>query len=186
MNLNTNHFTALQQPAVEAIMSVFKAAFDTSERLAALNLNTLRTSFVDGTASVQAMLDTKDPQAFIAAQASLLQPAAERALTYYRNSYEILTQGYQDTAKPFAAGFEQINKTVAAEMEKAASAAPVGSDAAVAAVKSGLAAANSTFDQVNRATRQVIELAEANMTAATNAAVNATGSNGAPKSKKSA
>lgn len=186
MNFNTNQFAALQQPAVEAAMVVFKAAFDASERLTALNLNTLRAGFVDGTAGIQAVLDVKDPQAFAAIQAGLMQPVAERALSYYRSSYEILTLGYQEAVKPFEAGFAQMNKTVAAELEKAAGSAPVGSDAAVAAVKSGLAAANSTFDQVNRATRQVIELAEANMAAATDAAVKAVATKNAPKAKKSA
>lgn len=184
MNLNANQFTALQQPAVEAALVAFKAAFDASERLAALNLNTLRAGFVDGTAGIQAVLDAKDPQALVAIQADLAQPAAERALSYFRNSYEILTQGYQEAVKPFEAGFAQMNKTVAAELEKAANSAPVGSDAAVAAVKSGLAAANSTFDQVNRATRQVIQLAEANMAAATDAAVKAVANKTAPKAKK--
>lgn len=186
MNLNANQFAALQQPAVEAAMVVFKAAFDATERLAALNLNTLRAGFIDATAGIQAVLDAKDPQAFVAIQAGLAQPVAERAASYLRNSYEILTQGCQEAVKPFEAGFAQINKTVAAELEKAAGAAPVGSEAAVAAVKSSVAAANSTFDQVNRATRQVIELAEANMAAATDAAVKAVASKNAPKAKKSA
>jgi phasin family protein len=186
MNRNANQFAALQQPTVEAAMAVFKCAFDTAERLAALNLNTLRAGFVDATAGIQAAVDVKDPQALVALQAGLLQPAAERALSYYRSSYEILTQGCQEAVKPFEAGFAQMNKTVAAELEKAAGAAPVGSEAAVAAVKSSVAAANSTFDQVNRATRQVIEMAEANLAAATDAAVKAVATKAAPKARKTA
>src|SRR6266850_1390481 len=44
---------------------------------------------------------------------------------------------------------------------------PAGSDVAVAAVKSMLAAANSAYDNMNRVAKQATEIAEANVAAAT-------------------
>ncbi|MGE5639381.1 MAG: phasin family protein, partial [Clostridia bacterium] len=45
--------------------------------------------------------------------------------------------------------------------------APAGSDVAVAAVKSMLAAANSAYDNLTKVTKQATEIAEANVNAAT-------------------
>jgi phasin family protein len=173
MNPQPELILAERNAAVDAVLTTVSVAFDAAERLAALNLNTLRATFDDGSAAIRALLDAKDPQAFFSIQAGLAQPFAERTLAWFRHSYEIGTQGFEAAAKPVEQRVAQMNQTVAAELERAARAAPVGSDAAVAALKSGIAAANSTFDQVNRATRQAIQMAEANLAAAGDAAAKA-------------
>ena len=50
---------------------------------------------------------------------------------------------------------------------RVAKSAPAGSDVAVAAVKSMLAAANSAYDNLTKVTKQATEIAEANVNAAT-------------------
>ena len=45
--------------------------------------------------------------------------------------------------------------------------APAGSDVAVAAIKSMLAASNSAYDNLTKVARQATEIAEANVNAAT-------------------
>jgi len=47
--------------------------------------------------------------------------------------------------------------------------APAGSEGMVTLVKSAVSATNTAFDQVSRATKQVAEMAEANIAAATKA-----------------
>jgi secreted Zn-dependent insulinase-like peptidase len=69
--------------------------------------------------------------------------------------------------------FGEFQKTVAGLLDKAAKSAPAGSDVAVAAVKSAIAAATSAFDNMNKAAKQVAEITEANVAAATNATVKA-------------
>lgn len=158
---------------VESGIKTLRTAFDSSERLAALNLNTARALLEDGTASVKAMLAVKSPEELVSLQAALVRPMAEKMLAYYRNCYEVMAQTLEETVKPFESQFAAINKNIASELEKAAAASPVGAEVAVAAVKSSIAAANSTFDQVSRASRQAVEMAESNLTAATEAAVKA-------------
>jgi hypothetical protein len=51
--------------------------------------------------------------------------------------------------------------------------APMGSEGVVTLVKQAVTAANSAFDQVNKATKQAVEMAEANMAAATKVATKA-------------
>jgi hypothetical protein len=56
----------------------------------------------------------------------------------------------------------------------------------VALVKSAVAAANNAYDSVNKATKQATEVAEANFTAMTNTAVNATKQATSAKGKRAA
>ena len=57
-------------------------------------------------------------------------------------------------------------KGVASWMESATKAAPAGSDVAVNALKSTFAASTAAFDQFQRATKQVVNLADASVRAA--------------------
>ncbi|MFM8880762.1 MAG: hypothetical protein ACKOGK_00750, partial [Betaproteobacteria bacterium] len=56
-----------------------------------------------------------------------------------------------------------------ASIESMAKNAPAGSEGVVSFVKSAMAASNSAWDQVSKTTRQVVEMAEANVAAVTKA-----------------
>jgi hypothetical protein len=98
--------------------------------------------------------------------------------------YEISAQTQEELSKMIEAQFGDFQKTVAGLLDKAAKSAPAGSDVAVAAVKSAIAAATSAFDNMNKAAKQVAEIAEANVAAATNATVKAVGASAAAGKKK--
>jgi phasin family protein len=167
------NLVSANKDAIESVLTTIKTTFDSSERLAALNLNTTRSLVEQTTANVKAMLTVSTPDDLLKLQAAMVKPMAEKALAYYRNCYEIVAQGIEEAVKPFEVRAAEMNKAFAIELEKAAAASPVGSEAALAAVKTSIAAANSTYDQVSKASRQAVEIAEANMAAATDAAVKA-------------
>ncbi|MBL8490525.1 MAG: phasin family protein [Rhodocyclaceae bacterium] len=171
---------------VEALLTVANTAFASAERLAALNLNTARAILEDGVANAKAMLGAKDVQEFLSLQASLAQPAIEKAVAYSKSVYEIASQTQEEFSKVLESGFAEVNKSVVTALDKAAKNAPAGSDVAVAAVKSAIAAANSAYDSMTKAAKQVAEIAEANVAAATSATVKAVGASSAPKGKKAA
>jgi len=98
--------------------------------------------------------------------------------------YEISAQTQEELAKMVEAQYAEFQKSVAGLLDQAAKSAPAGSDVAVAAVKSAIAAANSAFDNMNKAAKQVAEITEANVAAATNATVKAVGATAATAKKK--
>ena len=55
MSATPEKFVAANKVAVESLLSVANTALASAERLAALNLNTARSSLEDGVASVQAL-----------------------------------------------------------------------------------------------------------------------------------
>ncbi|MDK9724907.1 MAG: phasin family protein [Sterolibacteriaceae bacterium MAG5] len=170
---------------VENLLTVANTAFASAERLAALNLNTARTLLEDSVSNAKSLLAAKDVQELLSLQTALAQPALDKAVAYARSLYEISTQTQEEFGKIFEAQFAEVNKNVSTVLDKAAKNAPAGSDVAVAAVKSAIAAANSAYDTMTKAAKQVAEIAEANVAAATSATVKAVGAS-APKAKKAA
>ena len=149
-------------------------------------LNTARAVLEDSVASTKALMGAKDVQELISLQTSLAQPMVEKAVAYSRSIYEIASQTQEEVSKLFEAQVAEANKTFAAALDKAAKSAPAGSDVAVAAVKSAIAAANSAYDSVTKAAKQVAEIAEANVAAATSATVKAVSTSAPAKSSKKA
>jgi len=176
-------FAAANKASVDAMLTLANTALASAERIAALNLNTARSMLEDGVANAKAMLGAKDAQEFFSVQASIAQPSLEKAVAYSRSVYEISAQSKEEISKLIEAQFADFQKQVLALLEKATKNAPAGSDVAVSAVKSAIAADTSAFDSMNKAAKQVADIAETNVAAATNATVKAVGTAAAAAKK---
>lgn len=174
-------FAAANKASIESLLTLANTALASAERIAALNLNTARSLLEDGVSNTKAILSAKDVQEALAVQAALAQPNVEKAVAYSRSVYEISAQSQEEVSKLLEGQFGEFQKQVATLLDKAAKSAPAGSDVAVAAVKSAVAAANSAFDSFNKAAKQAAEIAEANVAAATNATVKAVGATAGKK-----
>lgn len=188
MTTASEQFALANKAAVDSLLSLANTALASAERVAALNLNTARSVLEDSVANTKAILGTKDVQEAISVQASLAQPSVEKAVAYTRSVYEIGAQTKDDLVKLVEAQYADFQKHVAALLDQSSKTLPIGSDVAVAAVKSAINATNSAFDSLNKAAKQVSEIAEANVAAATNATVKAvsatTGTTAATAKKK--
>ena len=182
----TDTFAAASKTVFANIEAATRNSFESAERLIALNLNTTRAALEDGSAAVRALLAIKSPNELVALQNALIRPAGEKALAYFGSSYEILAQSVEEAIKPVEAQLAEIGKNVTAALQKAAKSAPAGSEVAVAAVQSVIAAANSAYDSVNKATRKVVQITEANVAATAKAAVDAVSAATPAAAKKSA
>jgi phasin family protein len=176
-------FAAANKTAVDSLLSLANTALASAERIAALNLNAARSFLEDGVSGTKALLGAKDVQEALSIQASMAQPSVEKAVAYSRSVYEISAQAQEELSKTLEGQFGGFQKQVADLLDKAAKSAPAGSDVAVAAVKSAIAAANSAFDNMNKAAKQVAEITESNVAAATNATVKAVGASTAAARK---
>ena len=167
MTINTEQFAAANKATVDSLLSVANTALASAERIAALNLNTARSTLEDTAAGVQSVLSAKDPQAAFAAQKSLAQPAVDKAVAYGKSVYEITTEAQQELAKMVEAQFGEFQKSVTKMVDLAAKSAPAGSEGAVAAIQSAVAAANSAFGNMNAMAKQFAEATQANIAAMT-------------------
>ena len=165
MSLNVEQFAAANKATVDSLLAVANTALASAERIAALNLNTARSALEDTASGVQTVLSAKDPQAALAAQKSLAQPAVDKAVAYGKSVFEITSQTQQELAKMVEAQFSDFQKSIAGMVEMAAKSAPAGSEGAVAAIQNAIAAANSAFGNMNAVTKQFTDAAQANIAA---------------------
>jgi hypothetical protein len=96
-----------------------------------------------------------------------VQPNIANAVSYSRSLFEIGTQTQEVLSKLVQAQIGEFQAQVSALVDEAAKRAPAGSAVVVAAVKSAIASANSAIDTLNKTAKQVADLTESNVNAAT-------------------
>jgi phasin family protein len=175
MYATPEQFTAANKAAVDALFTVAHAQFAAFERLSALNFNTTKAAFEDSVSQAKALMSVKDAQELVNLTATSAQPALEKVIAYSRNVYEVATQTQAEITKLAESQAAEMNKSVGSMLDKLTKNAPAGSDVAVAAVKSAMAAANSAYDSFTKVVKQATDLAEANVTAATASVVKEAG-----------
>ncbi len=164
---------AANKASMESMMALVNSAVSRSERVAALNLNTVRSVMEDSAASAKTLMGIKNPQDLVSLQTELTQPIVEKAVAYAKSVNEIVAEGQQEVAKLFETQFAELNKNFVAALDQAAKSAPSGSEAGFAAIKTALQTASSAYESVSKNVKQMAETAGTNLTAATEATVKA-------------
>jgi phasin family protein len=182
--LTAEQVLAAQKANVETLFGLTNKAFEGVEKLVELNLQVAKAAMTEAADAAKAVLSVKDAQELMALQASLLQPAAEKASAYSRHVYDIAAAANADVSRVAETTVADVQKKLVALVDGATKNAPAGSENVVALVKSAVAAANNAFDGVQKATKQATEVAEANFHAMTANATKAT--QAASKAKRSA
>jgi phasin family protein len=174
MTFTPDQLLAAQKANVETLFGLTNKAFEGVEKLVELNLQVAKATLGEAAESTKAALSVKDAQELLALQASMLQPAAEKAAAYSRHLYEIVAGTNAEVTRVAEAQMADSQKKMLSLVDTAVKNAPAGTENAVALVKSAVAAANNAYESVHKAAKQAAEVAEANFTAITNTAVKAT------------
>jgi hypothetical protein len=80
--------------------------------------------------------------------------------------YDIASGTGTEIARLVEKQLSEGNKQITASIDAMAKTAPAGSEGMVTLLKTAVSAANSAYEQVNKATKQAVEAAEANLVAA--------------------
>ena len=80
-----------------------------------------------------------------------------------KDSYDILSESQADLTKIVEARMAEVNNTIVTTLDQAEKNAPAGSDVAVSAMKSAVAATNQAFDAFAKAGKQVQEVTGASV-----------------------
>ena len=167
MYLTPEQIASANKTGLEAFLGLASTQFAALERLSALNIGAAKTAFEEGLGRTKALLNAKDAQDYLTLNTAASQPALEKAIAYSRSVYEVAAQTQGEMAKFLEARAAEFNKNLVGILDKVSKNAPAGSDVAVAAVKSALAAASTAYDSFNKVAKQATEIAEANFAAAT-------------------
>lgn len=165
--MTTEQLLANHKANVESLFDLTQKAFEGVEKLVELNLQVAKATMGETADTVRAALSAKDAQELMSLQASLLQPAAEKAAAYSRHLYDIATATTASISKQVEEQMGEAQKAMMANVETAVKNAPAGSENVAALMKSAVTAANNAYESAQKAAKQAAEVAEANMQAMT-------------------
>ena len=148
-------------------------ALEGTERMFEVQLKAAKSAFADGVQQAKILAEVKDPQEFAQMKNTVVQPNLEKATSYVKSIYDVVTATQSEINKLIEEQVSEFNKQVVTGLDKVVKSAPAGSEIAVAAVKSAISAVNSTYDNLSKSAKQFAEMSQANIEAATSQAVNA-------------
>jgi phasin family protein len=163
----TEQFAEFNKAGYDNAIKLASLSLEKAERLTKLNLQAAKVALEQGVNGANAVAGAKDVQEILALRAKLAEAGVQNALGYSRGVYEIASEAQADFSALAEEAWASYTKGVAAWVEKATKNAPAGSDVAVTALKSTVAATTAAFDQFSKATKQVVNFADASVRAAT-------------------
>ena len=171
--LTAEQIMASHKATIETLFGLTHKAFEGVEKLVELNMQATKAALAETANHAQAVMGAKDAQEFMALQAGMVQPLAEKTAAYSRHLYDIASAAGADLGKTFESQAAEAQQKLAGLMDSATKNAPAGSETTVAVMKSAVAAANNAFESMQKAVKQASEMAEANFNTVATTAVNA-------------
>ena len=170
MNYSNDQLIATQKSSVDALAGLSEKAFASFEKLIELNMAASKALLGESISHLQALATVKDAQELVALQSGIVKPMAEKAASYSRHLYEIVSGAGADFTQTLESTSAESQKTVTALLETSLKNAPAGSEAAVAVIKSAMTAGNNAVETAQKSAKQAAQMVESNITALSSAA----------------
>jgi phasin family protein len=169
----TESFSDISKANVAQASKFAEIALINTEKLLKLNLTAAKSAIAQSMESAQAVASVKDVQELFSLRTHIAETGVQTALAYSRTLYELASQAQAEYSAISEETWANYSKGVASWVDKASKSAPAGSDVAMNAFKSTFAATSAAFDQFQKASKQVVNLADASVRAAAASAVKA-------------
>lgn len=160
-------FAEWNRETIEAALKLAKASAENAEKLARLQLDSMRALLEESFENARELAEIKDPQQFAARRAKMLEKNVARMADYSRRIYELASATQSEFSTLMETHFTSLSRDLGQLVESAARTAPAGSEPATAVLRQTLAASKAMVDTMARAARQFTHLAETNITSAT-------------------
>jgi phasin family protein len=158
--------SAIGKAQVQTALRFVTLAAEGTEKLFDLQIKNSKAIFNDGMKNAKALAEVKDFSELPTWNSSTFQPGVDKATAYARSLYEVLASTQSEIGAVLEAQIAGFSKDVVAALDAALKAAPAGSEPAVAAVKSVIGNANTVYESIAKAAKQLAEMTEANLAVA--------------------
>ena len=158
---------ALHKSNLESFQAMTASSLSALEKLTQLNVAATRSTLAETSDRLSALFEAKDVKQLAELAAAHAQPTGDKVTAYAKHVFDIAQQTGTEIVKAVEQQVAESNRQMHAMVDAVAKTAPAGSEGLVTCVKSAMAAAGTAYDQVNKASKQVVEMAEANVAAAT-------------------
>ena len=155
MTKHLDAITSTQKASAETAMALMKSSLDTIERLAALNLNTMREAIEASSSQANKLMSAQDLAHAKKLQEEAAQPGVERTRTYYHQVYELMTEMQEQLTKVMQAHYNAMSESAATVSRNISASAPAGGEAFATAMKTMLDSSSKTFERLNEMSHQL-------------------------------
>jgi phasin family protein len=167
MTLSSPEQVAVAKANLDAFFGLAGKVFEGVKKLVALNLQVIRSTLAEAQENLTKVPGTPEPQQWFALQAGFIGPFAEKSLSYSRQVFDIASTTQAEVTQLAQAHYERYNDRVQALVEETAKPAPAGSEAAIAAWKSAIAATTTLYETLQKTGQQAVQVAGSNFDALT-------------------
>lgn len=174
MSLTPEQIIAANKANMETLANLTNKAFEGVEKLVELNIQVAKTALSENVENAKQALSVRDAQQLMALQAGMVQPLAEKIMSYSRHLYNIANETQVAFTKTSEADFAQGAKKLQSMVDELTKSAPAGSEAAVQAIKQAVAAANNAYETTQKAVKQAMDISQNNFKTAAETAMQAT------------
>lgn len=157
-----------QKTILNTLHSLVGISLDSAEKIAAHHVASSRRAVEQHIQQGQAILDSKDVQGVLSLSGNLAQPHIDNGIDYLRGLHDISNEAQEQYISLIESGHGELNKSISSVLDWYSKSAG-HADVAVAAVRSAVSAANSAFENAHKTARQVANIADASVKAATSA-----------------
>jgi phasin family protein len=175
---------AVSKTNIDTLYSFLTISLESIEKLSSHHLSALREVAQEQLDSTHRLLESKSLSDVSSLQGGFGFPQFEQVAAYQRGIVDISSGTQEHLIKLLERQQAEFNKAISLLLDGYAKSS-ANSEVAVAAVKSAISAANSAFENANKAARQVANITEAGLSAASSATVRAVSST-SPARKKAA
>lgn len=171
MFMTPEKLAELQEINLGKAIRVSNIALSGIERLVSLQLEVTKNLIAETSEQAKSLGKIKDVQGLASLQQETAKPSLDKALDVAKSFYEAASVTQAEFAKIIEEEVVSANKNVAELIDNLQKYAPAGSEVAINAIKTAVAAAAATYDNVTKAAQRVTtDLTEAGVVAATSSA----------------
>jgi phasin family protein len=161
----TEQWLAFNRAQLETAERFAGLALEGAEKLLEVQLHAARSACAEGIENARALAAVKNLQDLAGLRESLAQPSVERATAYARSVYDAAADTHARLGALIDEQVADFNQQVVTLLDRVSQNAPAGSEAGIAALKSGIMTMNAAYETFAKVTRQVAQTARANMEA---------------------
>ena len=163
MPITNEQIIESNKATVEAVAGISTQAASGVEKMIELNIAASKANIEESKANIseafghiQGILSASDAQELIALRSKMLQPVAQKYLSYSTHLYTIATETGAEMMRSFTAVAENTMKTL-----------PLGTDTAMSFFKNAVDASQKAVEAAQNTTQKAVEMTASNLTTAT-------------------
>jgi len=149
--LTPDQIAAAQKANLETLFGLMRKTIEGVEKLAELNMSTMKLALSDSARQADAAMSVKDAQQLLALQASMLQPLMEKTTAYTQQLYHLTSESRAEASRAIEERAAEMQRAVQTLMQTTLGNAPAGSEAAVAALRNAMGTANEALESMHKA-----------------------------------